>query len=157
MMRSDLVISPFACVVRICLVFVFVRLWRAGPSAPSAPKLPRPTREPKPFAGRTRKPDCLACEQGDVPDLQRPGAPPPPMRCTRGRRWRQRLCLDCRGSFLETLGTPFHGPIHYPHASCTRPSAAQMQELLRQNGFRLGSGCQRRAWLMRTHWPRLFA
>ena len=26
-----------------------------------------------------------------------------------GRRWRQFLCLSCRGYFLETQGTPFHG------------------------------------------------
>jgi IS1 family transposase len=26
-----------------------------------------------------------------------------------GRRWRQLYCLGCRGDFLETLGTPFHG------------------------------------------------
>jgi transposase-like protein len=26
-----------------------------------------------------------------------------------GRRWRQLVCLGCRGYFLETLGTPFHG------------------------------------------------
>lgn len=25
-----------------------------------------------------------------------------------GRRWRQLVCLSCRGYFLETLGTPFH-------------------------------------------------
>jgi IS1 family transposase len=26
-----------------------------------------------------------------------------------GRRWRQLVCLGCRGYFLETSGTPFHG------------------------------------------------
>jgi IS1 family transposase/transposase-like protein len=26
-----------------------------------------------------------------------------------GRRWRQLVCLNCHGYFLETLGTPFHG------------------------------------------------
>jgi IS1 family transposase len=26
-----------------------------------------------------------------------------------GRRWRQLVCLGCRGYFLETLGTPLHG------------------------------------------------
>jgi IS1 family transposase len=26
-----------------------------------------------------------------------------------GRRWRQLVCLGCRGYFLETTGTPFHG------------------------------------------------
>ena len=26
-----------------------------------------------------------------------------------GRRWRQLVCLGCRGYFLETHGTPFHG------------------------------------------------
>jgi len=25
-----------------------------------------------------------------------------------GRRWRQLVCLGCRGYFLETVGTPFH-------------------------------------------------
>jgi IS1 family transposase len=32
-----------------------------------------------------------------------------------GRRWRQLVCLGCRGYFLETLGTPFHGKQGEPH------------------------------------------
>jgi hypothetical protein len=144
MMPSDLGFYPFACVLFILLCLLRCWLWRHGKTIPSACKPPRPTRDPKPFAGLTHKPKCEACEQGGGAHLQAPGAPPPRMVVTRGRhrlvdttghfcprdacsyygwvgfgnlranghpkgrRWRQLLCLGCRGYFLETHGTPLH-------------------------------------------------
>src|SRR5919108_817404 len=144
-MRFDLTFSPFACVLFILLALLFCRFWQGGKSAPAGSKPPKRKRELKPFAGLTRKPDCEACEQQVRSQPQLPGAPPPHMIVTRGRRrqvdttghfcphaacsyhgrvgfgniranghpngrrWRQLLCLGCRGYFLETHGTPFHG------------------------------------------------
>jgi IS1 family transposase/transposase-like protein len=144
-MLSDLGFYPFAAVLFIPLCLLLYWLWRCGKTTPSVRKPPRPTREPKPFAGLTRKPECEACEQQIQSQPQRPSAPPPRMILTRGRRrqvdttghfcphatcayhgrvgfgniranghptgrrWRQLVCLGCRGYFLETHGTPFHG------------------------------------------------
>src|SRR6184192_2056276 len=120
--------------------------------ATASPTPPQPTpprrqhsREPKPFAGLTRKPHCDACAHAPAPRPHAPAAPPPRIVVTRGRRrqvdtsthfcpnldcayrgwvgwgnlranghpsggpWRQLLCVVCRRSFLETLGTLFHG------------------------------------------------
>jgi IS1 family transposase/transposase-like protein len=136
---------PFACVLFILLCLLLCRLWHCGKTTPSVRKPLRPTREPKPFAGLTRKPECEACAQQIRSQPQVPSAPPPRMILTRGRRrhidttghfcphaecayhgrvdwgniranghpngrrWRQLVCLNCHGYFLETLGTPFHG------------------------------------------------
>jgi len=143
----------FYQLVLIALVWLFVMLQMAWPSAPAAagppPELPPPVpkrkRERKPFAGLTTKPHCDACEHGTAPRPQAPSTPPPRIVPTRGRRrqvdtsthfcpnpdcayrgwvgwgnlranghpnggpWRQLLCVVCRGYFLETLGTIFHG------------------------------------------------
>ena len=144
-MPSDLDFYPFAGVLFILLCLLLCRLWRGGKTTPSVRKLPRPKREPKPFAGLTPKPDCETCEQQIRSQPQVPSAPPPRIILTRGRRrqvdttshfcphatcsyhgrvgfgniranghptgrrWRQLVCLGCRGYFLETHGTPFHG------------------------------------------------
>jgi hypothetical protein len=54
-MPSDLGFYPFTCVLFILLGLLLCRLWRRGKTTPSARKPPRPTREPKPFAGLTCK------------------------------------------------------------------------------------------------------
>src|SRR5262245_47361077 len=144
-MRFDLTFYPFVCVVLILLALLFYRFWQGGKSAPAGPKLPRRRREPKPFAGFTRKPACESCAQQIRLQPEVPSAPPPRMILTRGRRrqvdttshfcphaacayhgrvgfgniranghptgrrWRQLVCLGCRGYFLETHGTPVHG------------------------------------------------
>jgi IS1 family transposase/transposase-like protein len=144
MMRSDLAVYPFVCVLLILLMLVFRQLWQSIKATPAALKPPRPKRDPKPFAGFTRKPECAACEQGGGAHSRVSGAPPPRMRFTRGcrrqvdttghfcphatcayygwvgwgniranghpnrRRWRQLLCLSCRGYFLETHDTPLY-------------------------------------------------
>jgi IS1 family transposase len=146
MMPSDL---PFSLVVGVVFILLVVRsrwLWRGGQAALAATKTSRATRAPKPFAGLTCRPECPACVQGAESHFSAaPGAPPPRLIITRGRRrrvettgqfcphvtcayhgrvdwgnlranghpngrrWRQLYCLGCRGYFLETLGTPFHG------------------------------------------------
>src|SRR5499426_2594700 len=144
-MLSDMGFYPFAAVLFIPLCLLLYWLWRCGNTTPSVRNPPRPTREPKPFAGLTRKPDCEACGQQIPSQPQIPSPPPPRMIFTRGRhrqvdttrhfcpqtscayhgwvgwghiranghptgrRWRQLVCLGCRGYFLETHGTPFHG------------------------------------------------
>jgi len=60
------------------------------------------TNEPAPFAGLTHKPPCAACEQATDFRPQVPGAPPPLITSTRGRKHRinmpQQFCPDqsCR-------------------------------------------------------------
>ena len=144
----------FYQLVLVALVWLCLMLQWAWPSdhatvCPTAPEppppLPKHSREPKPFAGLTRKPHCDACEHASAPRPHAPSAPPPRIVITRGRRrqvdtsthfcpnpacayrgwvgwgnlranghpsggpWRQLLCVVCRGYFLETLGTLFHG------------------------------------------------
>src|SRR5918998_6965887 len=88
MMRSDPIFALIRGVVLILLVLLSRRLCRSGKSTPAATKPPRATREAKPFAGFTRKPDCPACKQeaGVQPSASAPHAPPPRMIFTRGRR-----------------------------------------------------------------------
>jgi IS1 family transposase/transposase-like protein len=144
MMRSD---QALYLVTGVCLILlVLLTHWRRSrrKTAPATPKPTRRTREPTPFAGYMRKPECERCEHEVVSHPQLPGAPPPRLTCTRGRRrqvdttghfcphtecayhgrvnfgniranghpngrrWRQLVCLGCRGYFLETVGTPFH-------------------------------------------------
>jgi IS1 family transposase len=143
-MRSDLVVYVVVGIFLILLLLLPRWLWRRGQRAPTLPKRTRGKREPKPFAGYARKPECELCDQGIDSQPQAPGAPPPGMIFTRGRRrhidtmgqfcpqaacsyhgwvdfgnlranghpngrrWRQFVCLGCRGYFLETVGTPFH-------------------------------------------------
>jgi IS1 family transposase len=144
----------FYQLVLIALVWVFLMLYGLWPSEPAAarptpPKPATPPRkrlcDPKPFIGLTRTPPCAACEEGVAPHREPPGAPPPLIVSTRGRRrqvdtspqfcpapdcryggwlglgniranghpsggpWRQLYCSQCKGYFLETHGTIFHG------------------------------------------------
>jgi IS1 family transposase len=143
-MRSDLVVYVVVGIFFILLILLSRWLWRRGQSAPTLLKRTRAKREPQPFAGYARKPECELCDQGIDAQPQAPGAPPPRMIFTRGRRrhidttgqfcpqaacsyhgwvdfgnlranghpngrrWRQLVCLGCRGYCLETVGTPFH-------------------------------------------------
>jgi IS1 family transposase len=108
-MPSDLGFYPLACVLFIFLCLLLCRLWRCGQTTPSARKPPRPTREPKPFAGLTRKPDCEACEQQIRSQPQVPSAPPPRMILTRGRR-RQ---VDTTSHFCPHAACAYHGRIGF--------------------------------------------
>jgi IS1 family transposase/transposase-like protein len=144
MMRSDLALYLVTSVFLILLVLLTHWRWSRSKTAPATPKPTWRKREPKPFAGYTRKPECELCEHEVASHPQLPGAPPPRLMFTRGRRrqvdttghfcphtecvyhgrvnfgniranghpngrrWRQLVCLGCRGYFLETMGTPFH-------------------------------------------------
>src|SRR5712691_5176851 len=90
-------VSPlfFSQLTLVALVWLCVMLQWAWPSDSAAacpttlpPPPPRRTRsrEPKPFAGLTRKPHCDACEYATDPHPQPPSAPPPRLVPTRGRR-----------------------------------------------------------------------
>jgi hypothetical protein len=59
MMPSDLAFSRVAVVVLILLVALSRWLWRGGKAVPAATKPPRAKHDPTPFAGLTRKPECL--------------------------------------------------------------------------------------------------
>ena len=86
MMRSDLLVSLVAGVFLLLLVLLPQWLWRRRQSPPATPKPTRTKREPKPFAGFTRKPECDLCGRESAPHSPVPGAPPPRMTFTRGRR-----------------------------------------------------------------------
>src|SRR5215510_10199418 len=89
----------------------------------SAPHPPPPLTPPRivPTRGRRRQidtahhfcpnPDCAYRGWVGRGNLRANGHP-------NGGHWRQLLCLVCRGSFLETLGTLLHGK---RVGSCTRP------------------------------------
>ena len=92
-------------------------------------KTPRSQRTPQPFAGLPRQPDCSVCEPeaglhpaaAPSASLSRPACSCPaaiaatsiPLdiaaRRPLGRIAAGLVCLGDHGSFLETLGTPFHG------------------------------------------------
>src|SRR5215471_14581420 len=89
-------VSPlfFSQVVLIALVWLCLMLQWAWPSDPAVcptppeppPLRPKRKREPKPFAGLTRKPHCDACEHASDPPWEAPSTPPPRLVPTRGRR-----------------------------------------------------------------------
>jgi IS1 family transposase len=87
MMQSDLAFALVVSVVLMLLVVLSRRLCRGGKATPFAAQSPRAKRDPQPFAGFTRKPDCPACEQDAAshPTALTPNAPPPRMTFTRGR------------------------------------------------------------------------
>jgi hypothetical protein len=58
MMQSDLTFYPLAWIVLILVILLFCQLWRGGKWPSAAPKPPGVKREPQPFAGLTRKPEC---------------------------------------------------------------------------------------------------
>ena len=80
--------------VLVALVWLCLILQWAWPSdtavCPTTPEPPPPrpkrTREPTPFAGRTYKPPCDACEHTTDSGPQAPSPPPPRIVMTRGRR-----------------------------------------------------------------------
>jgi IS1 family transposase len=150
-MVPDLFFYQLVLVALIWLCLMLHGVWPSDRAAarPTTPPSTLPSRkrsrEPKPFAGLTRKPHCDACEPAGAPRPHAPSTPPPRIVMTRGRRravdtathfcpnpdcqyrgwagwgniranghpnggrWRQLLCIVCRGYFLETLGTIFHG------------------------------------------------
>ena len=103
-MQSDLAAYPVARGLLILFVLLLHQLWRGGKPSPAAPKPPKLKREPKPFAGLTRKPDCELCEQQGRFQPQAPGAPPPRMIVARGRRRH----VDTTGHFCPHAACAYH-------------------------------------------------
>src|ERR671918_1129428 len=103
-MQFDLTVYLFAWVLSL-LALLFCRFWPGGNPPPAVPTPPRRKREPKPFAGYTRKPECEWCEQPVQSPPQAPGAPPPRMTFTRGRR-RQ---VETTGHFCPHITCSYHG------------------------------------------------
>jgi hypothetical protein len=107
MMRSDLACALVVGVLLMLLVVLSRRLCRGGKTTPLATKPPRAKRDPTPFAGFTRKPDCPICEQdaASSPTALPPHAPPPRMICPRGRRRH----IDTTAHFCPQATCAYHG------------------------------------------------
>jgi IS1 family transposase/transposase-like protein len=108
-MRSDPICALVVGIVLMLLVVLSRRLCRSGKSTSTATKPPSATREPKPFAGLTHKPDCPACAQAVEmqPSASAPPAPPPRMIVTRGRRRH----IDTTGHFCPHTTCAYHGRV----------------------------------------------
>jgi hypothetical protein len=95
--------------VLICLI---IHVWwpnnpRVTPHQPRQPAKPRRQRseDPHPFPGLIHKPLCEACEQGADPRPKAPGAPPPVMVFTQGRR----RTIDTQQHFCPAPDCSYHG------------------------------------------------
>jgi IS1 family transposase/transposase-like protein len=109
MMRSDLVVYLVVGVLLILLILLPHWLWHRRKTTPTTPKPIRTKREPKPFAGYTRKPECECCDSDMDSHPQAPGAPPPRMIFTRGRR-RQ---VDTTGHVCPHPDCSYHGWVEW--------------------------------------------
>src|SRR5467141_647941 len=127
-MVPDLFFYQLVLVALLWLCFMLHWVWPNDPTLASPTMLPPPhpprkrSREPKPFAGLTRKPPCDACENASDSRPQAPSAPPLRIVMTRGRRRQvdtsQHFCPnpDCayRGwvgwGNLSSNGHPSGGP-----------------------------------------------
>jgi IS1 family transposase len=90
-MVSPLFFSQLALIALVWLCLMLHWMWPSDPAAcPTMPEPPPPWpkrhREPKSFAGLTTKPHCDACAHATDSRPQAPGAPPPRIVPTRGRR-----------------------------------------------------------------------
>ena len=74
------------------------------PRKPANPRRKR-AKEPKPFTGYIHKPLCEACEQGLDTRPKAPGAPPPMIIFSRGRR----RTVDTSGHFCPDHDCSYHG------------------------------------------------
>src|SRR5499433_1278695 len=115
--KGDAIMTPNVLfsqllVVALVLICLLMHVW--GPSSrspasqrPFKPAKPRRKRakDPKPFTGYIYKPLCEACEQGLDARPQAPGAPPPMIICTRGRR----RTVDTSGQFCPDHDCSYHG------------------------------------------------
>jgi transposase-like protein len=129
MMRSDPICALVVGVVLMLLVVWSRRRCRSGKSIPAATKPPRATREPTPFAGFTRKPDCPACAQeaGLQPAASAPNAPPPRMTCTRGRHRH----VETTGHFCPQATCSYHGRVGWGHIRANgHPNGRRWRQLV---------------------------
>jgi IS1 family transposase/transposase-like protein len=110
-MVDTLLVQDFLLVVLLWLVGLLYEAWLRHRSitVPTtrtpAPSLPKPSREPKPFAGLTHKPRCTACEQTPEPGSLTPRVPPPLLPSSQGRP-RQ---VDTSAQFCPTPSCPYYG------------------------------------------------
>jgi IS1 family transposase/transposase-like protein len=128
-MPFDPIFALIVAIVLILLVVLSRRLCRSGKSTPAATKPPRATREPKPFAGFTRKSDCPVCEHeaGAQPSASAPHAPPPRMTFTRGRRRH----VDTTGHFCPHTACSYHGRVGLGNIRANgRPNGRRWRQLL---------------------------
>jgi IS1 family transposase len=90
-MVSELFFYQLALIALLWLCCMLQWVWPSERVIPGAPLPPPPllprkrSREPKPFAGLTRKPPCAACEQAPEHVPQPPSGPPLRIVPTRGR------------------------------------------------------------------------
>jgi IS1 family transposase len=115
--EEDLIMVPnqlfyqllLVALILICLL-LHIRLLDKSLLMPRPPREPRKRRrkratEPKPFPGLISKPLCEACEQGADAHSKAPGAPPPIIRFTRGRR----RTVDTHAHFCPDPDCAYHG------------------------------------------------
>jgi IS1 family transposase len=107
----DLIFDKLLLVALICLCLMLQVLWPEGRTRPQAsPPTPSPPRrkrsnEPKPFAGFIHKPMCKACEHAAAPRPRAPGAPPPLLLFTRGRK----RIVDTQSHFCPAHDCSYYG------------------------------------------------
>ena len=127
MMRFNLDFYPFIWVFLILLCLLLRRFWHNGKTASTAPTPPRRKRDPKPFAGLTNQPQCDLCEQGVVSHRQAPGAPPPRMMLTRGRRRH----VDTTGHFCPHAECSYHGWVDWGNVRANgHPNSRRWRQLV---------------------------
>jgi len=127
MMPSDLVFYLYTCIFFILLCLLFCRFWQGGQRALAVPKPPKGKRDPKPFAGYTRKPECAWCEQQIQVPPYTPGAPPPHMIFTRGRRRH----VDTTGHFCPHSACSYHGRVGFGNIRANgHPGSRRGRQLL---------------------------
>ena len=141
MMRSDPICALVVGVALILLVVLSCWFCRRGKSTPTATKPPRATRDPKPFAGFTHKPDCPTCKQEAAiqPAASAPHAPPPRMTLTRGRR----RYVNTTGHFCPHTACSYHGRVGWGNIRANgHPNGRRWRQLV-------CLGCQRH--FLETH------
>src|SRR5713101_3002645 len=126
----------FYQLVLVALVWLCLMLQWAWPSdhaavCPTAPEppppLPKHSREPKPFAGLTRKPYCDACEHASDPRSHAPLAPPPRIVMTRGRR----RAIDTSHPFCPNPDCAYRGWVGWGNLRANgHPSGGPWRQLL---------------------------
>jgi hypothetical protein len=129
MMRSDLACALVVGVFFWLLVVLACRLCRGGQATPAGTTLPRALRDPKPFAGLTRKPACPACAQeaGMPSSAAAPHASPPRLLCTRGRR----RPIDPTGHFCPHAPCAYHGRVGWGDIRATdHPNGRRWRQLV---------------------------
>ena len=101
--------------------------WSRSATALATPKPTRRKRAPKPLAGDTRKPACELCEQEVASQPQLPGALPPRLTFTRGRR-RQ---VDTTGHFCPHTACVYHGRVNFGNIGANgHPNGRRWRQLV---------------------------